>query len=90
MIDCCLLWKNNKYAVAMNGLGTNLQFKQLKELPCRKLILCTDNDITGHNARVRIRQNVTNKIITEIVFPQNRKDIGECTDEEIQNLLEIF
>ena len=74
----------------MNGLGTNLQFKQLKELPCRKLILCTDNDIAGHNARKRIKEKVTNKIITEIVFPTNRKDIGECTDKEIQNLKEVF
>lgn len=90
MIDCCLLWKHKKYACAMNGLGTQLQFKQLNELPCRKFILCTDNDDAGKRARITLRKHIVGKIITEVLLPKNRKDIGECTDAEIENLQEIF
>ena len=86
MIDCILLWQAGYYAVALNGLGNELQFKQLRELSTRKLILATDNDKAGQNARERIRKNITNKLITEIMFPTNRKDIGECTSEEIKNI----
>jgi len=91
MIDCCLLWKNKKPACALNGLGNEIQFKQLRELPCRVLILATDSDEAGLRARERIRMNMQNtKIIKEVVLPKGRKDIGECTDLEIQNLIEIF
>lgn len=88
MIDCILLCQAGYWAVALNGLGNELQFKQLRELPTRKLILATDNDTAGQNARERIRKNITNKLITEIMFPTNRKDIGECTQEEIKNIHE--
>lgn len=90
MIDCIYLWTFKKYAVAMNGLGTNYQFSQLNELPCRKFILATDNDIAGQKARKRLRENLKNKMITEIKLPTNRKDINECTLGEINNLQEIF
>ena len=91
MIDCCLLWKNKKPACALNGLGNEIQFKQLRELPCRVLILATDSDEAGLRARERIRMNMQNtKIIKEVVLPEGRKDIGECTDLEIQNLIEVF
>lgn len=91
MIDCCLLWKNNKPACALNGLGNEIQFKQLRELPCRVLILATDSDEAGLRARERIRMNMQNtKIIKEVILPKGRKDIGECSDTEIQNLIEVF
>lgn len=90
MLDALSFWTVCKYAVALNGTGNELQFKQLRELPCRKLILATDNDSAGMNARKRIRQNVTNKIITEYVFPEGRKDANECTKDELLNLLEVF
>lgn len=90
MIDALTCWTYGKYAVAMNGLGTDLQFKQLKELPCRKLILATDNDEAGYKARRRIRQNIYNKIITEYVLPNGKKDINDLTEEEFLNLKEKF
>ena len=40
MLDALSFWTVGKYAVALNGLGNELQFKQLRELPCRKIILC--------------------------------------------------
>ena len=90
MLDALSFWQVGKYAVALNGTGNELQFKQLRELPCRKLILATDNDSAGAEARKRIRKNVSNKLITEYVFPKGRKDANECTKEELLNLKEVF
>ena len=91
MIDALRLWQNGKFAFALNGLGNELQFKQLNEFtPCRKLILATDNDEAGQKARQRIRQNVKTKIITEAKIPDGCKDIGDCSDDQIKNLEEYF
>ena len=90
MFDALSFWTIGKYAVALNGLGNELQFKQLRELPCRKIVLATDNDEAGMKARKRIRQNVKNKIVTEYIFPKGRKDANECTKEELMNLEEVF
>ena len=91
MLDALSFWTIGKYAVALNGLGNELQFKQLRELPCRKIILATDMDERGLAARKRIRMNMQNtKIITEYIFPKGRKDANECTKEELENLEEIF
>lgn len=90
MIDALTLWAVSKPAVALNGLGTLYQYKQLNELPCRKFILATDNDISGQKARQNLRKNLKGKLITEIVLPTNRKDINECEWNEIENLKEIF
>ena len=90
MIDALTCWQYGKYAVAFNGLGTDLQFRQLRELPCRKLILATDNDEAGLKARARIRKNVPNKLITEYVLPEGKKDINELSKEEFDELEEDF
>lgn len=90
MLDALSFWTVGKYAVALNGLGNELQFKQLRELQCRKLILATDNDSAGMKARKRIRENIKNKIITEYIFPEGRKDANECTKQELSDLVEVF
>jgi 5S rRNA maturation endonuclease (ribonuclease M5) len=90
MLDALTCWVYGKYAVALNGLGNDLQFSQLKQLPTRKLILATDNDEAGMRARDRIRKHIHNKIITEYVLPEGRKDINELTEEEFTGLKEIF
>lgn len=91
MLDALSFWTIGKFACALNGLGNELQFKQLRELPCRKIILATDMDERGLAARKRIRHNIQNrKIITEYIFPKGRKDANECTKEELLNLEEVF
>ena len=90
MIDALTAWSYGKYTLAMSGLGTQLQFQQLRDLPCRKLILATDNDKAGMEARKRIRANVKNKIITEYILPEGKKDLNDLTKEEFDNLQEIF
>lgn len=68
-----------------------IEVEQLRELPCRKIILATDMDERGLAARKRIRMNMQNtKIITEYLFPKGRKDANECTKEELMNLEEVF
>lgn len=92
MIDALLLWQAGFYAFALNGTGSSSQIEELKKLPIRKYILCTDNDKAGEKARRVLREALSNKLITEIKFPPERKDVGECTEREIQNILdwEIF
>lgn len=97
MLDALTCWVYGKYAVALNGLGNDLQFYQLKKLPVRKLILATDNDKRGMNARERIIKNVPNKIITQYVIPSIKrengkftKDINDLEKNEFDNLKEIF
>ena len=90
MLDALSFWAVGKYAVALNGLGGELQFKQLRNLPCRELILCTDMDEKGLQARERIRKKVTNKLITEYILPKGRKDANECTKEELRQLKKVF
>jgi DNA primase len=77
MIDCILLWQAGHYAVALNGTGSELQYEQLRKLPIRHLILATDNDKAGRLAKDKIRKNVPNKLITEIEFPEDIKDVGD-------------
>lgn len=91
MLDCLAIWTHpNKYAVALNGLGTPNQFKQLNNLPTRKFILATDSDNAGMTARNKIKKALHNKILTQIILPVGKKDINECTYEEVENLKEIF
>ena len=91
MLDALSFWTIGKYAVALNGVGNELQFKQLRELPCRKIILATDSDEAGMRARYRIRHNIqSKKMVTEYIFPPGKKDANECTQEELKNVLEIF
>ena len=90
MLDALTAWQFGKYAVALNGLGTDLQFKQLRQLPCRKFILATDNDKAGMKARERIRANIKNKIITEYQFPEGYKDLNDLKNADFSILSEIF
>lgn len=90
MIDALTAWQYGKYAVALNGLGNNLQFEQLRRLSCRHLILATDNDEAGAKARYRIKQNIHNKLLTQYIFPKNRKDLNDLSREEFLSLTETF
>ena len=90
MLDALTAWVYGKQAVALNGLGNELQFEQLRKLPCRKLILATDNDSAGLKARDRIRKNVCNKIITEYILPDDKKDLNDLTKSEFMRLEEVF
>ena len=91
MLDALSFWTINKPAVALNGLGNELQFQQLRNLPCREIILATDMDERGLAARERIRKNLNGtKLIAEYFFPEGRKDANDCTKEELKNLQKYY
>ncbi len=91
LFDCLRLWCNGKYAVAGFGcLFSEYQVTLLQGLPTRKLVLALDSDKAGQNATKRLKKQIKNKLITQVILPEGRKDIGECTDEEIQNLQEVW
>lgn len=91
MLDALSFWTVGKYAVALNGLGNELQFEQLRNLPCRQIILATDMDERGMAARDRIRDNVQNtKIVGEYFFPKGCKDANDCTKEQLKNLQIVY
>jgi len=91
MLDALTAWQYGRYAVAMNGLGSEYQYKQLREIPCRKLILATDMDEKGLEARERIRKNVPNKLITEYRWDLKvAKDVNDMTEDYFNNLVEFM
>lgn len=91
MIDALTCWVYGKYAVALNGLGNDLQFKQLNSMPCRKFILATDMDEAGIKARQRIKKALKNKLVTEYIWDLNvAKDINDMNREEFYALKEVF
>lgn len=91
LFDCLRLWCNGMRAVAGFGcLFSDYQMRLLEALPTRHIVLALDNDKAGREANKRIRQRIKNKIVTEVILPQGKKDIGECTDEEINNMEEVF
>lgn len=90
MLDALKCWTFGKFAVALNGTGNELQYKQLNNLSCRKFILATDNDKAGMIARKKLRQNITHKLVSEYVLPDGKKDINELTYEEFTALKEIL
>ncbi len=90
MLDALSFWTVEKIAVALNGTGSFSQYKELRDLPCRELILCTDMDKAGMDAREKLRKNVKNKIISEYYLPEGCKDANDCTKEQLLNLKKVY
>ena len=90
MLDALKFWTVGRYAVALNGTGTELQIKQLRELFCREIILCTDMDEAGMNARYKLKKRLKGKIVMQYMLPEGRKDANDCTPEELKNLVPKF
>ena len=90
MLDALSFWTVDKYAVALNGLGSEMQFEQLRDLPCRTIILCTDMDEAGLKAREKLKKQLHNKIVMQYFLPEGRKDANDCTKSELKNLVATF
>lgn len=87
MLDALVIWSWGKYAIALNGLGSSKQYKMIEELPVRTIILATDNDNAGKNARANLRKHIKNKFIKEISYESYKdcKDINDMTEEQFNN-----
>ena len=80
----------HKQAVALLGLGTESQYKQLEQLKARKLIIGLDPDKAGNKARKRLKNRLLGKkIISYLDIPEG-KDINDLTLEEFNNLIEYY
>lgn len=91
MLDALTCWQYGRYAVALNGTGNELQYRQLSELPTRELILATDMDDAGLNARERLKKNVKNKIIREYFWDASvAKDINDMDKKMFEKLEGVF
>lgn len=91
MFDALTCWVYGKWAVALNGLGNDLQFEQLNKLPVREYILATDMDEAGLKARERIKKNIPNKLVREYKWDLNiAKDINDMTKEYFDSLTPYF
>lgn len=91
LFDCLRLWSIGKFAVAGFGcLFSEYQISQINSLPTRKIVLALDNDDAGYDGALRLKRAIKNKLIVRAEIPSSKKDIGELTDEELQNLSEKF
>lgn len=90
IFNCLTCWVYGKYAVALNGTGTDYQYKQLLKMPTRKFILGLDPDEAGYKGRAKLRKALGNsKIITEYNIPTG-KDINDLSKEEFDALEELI
>lgn len=90
ILNALVCWVYGRPAVALLGLGTQLQYEQLARLGCRKLIAGFDPDEAGARATMRLRRAMQGrKLVTEYQIPEG-KDINDLGKEEFENLSEIF
>ena len=91
IIDCITCWVYGKKALALNGLGSDLQFRQLRQMPNRKFILATDMDSAGQKARIRLKGQLYNKLVSEYIWDiKMAKDINDMTKEQFLSLKECM
>lgn len=79
-----------KQAVALLGLGTESQYKQLEKLPCRKLIIGLDPDNAGFKAGQKLKQRLQGKKIISFLDVPQGKDINDLTEQEFNKLTQYY
>lgn len=90
ILDALTCWVYGKPAVSLLGLGTKMQYEQLKRLRCRKLITALDPDDAGNRATIRLKKAMDgHKLVTTYAIPSG-KDINDLTYEEFHELGELF
>lgn len=87
--NCLTCWKYGKPAMALIGTGNYEQYKILERLPVRSYILALDPDEAGRKATLRFRSNVKGKIIKELEYIEEGKDINDL-QEKFLDLRKIF
>lgn len=83
-LNCLTCWKYDKPAMAMIGTGNSRQYKILEKLPVREYILCFDPDEAGRKATQRFKKNVKGKIIKEIIYEEDGKDINDLQERFLE------
>lgn len=83
-LNCLTCWKYDKPAMALIGTGNRRQYEILEKLPVREYILCFDPDEAGRKATKRFKENVKGKIIKEIIYEEEGKDINDLQEKFLQ------
>lgn len=83
-INCLTLWKYGLPAIAMIGTGNKSQYGILNKLPVRTYILAFDPDEAGRKATQRFKENVKGKIIKEIIYEEEGKDINDLQEKFLE------
>lgn len=73
-------------AVALMGLGSKEQLKELFDLPIREFILCFDGDEYGRRATQRFKETLLNKYVRPVYIYEG-KDVNDLSREEFSKLL---
>lgn len=81
IIDALTIWSFGKYAIALNGTGSFSQYKQISQLPFRKLILALDNDSAGETGCEKIKKQCKGKLFYRLDLG-DRKDVNELKSKE--------
>lgn len=85
ILDALTVWKYGKHAIALNGLGTEKQYKMIEKLPFRSIILALDNDEHGQKGCSKIKNKV-NKLFYKVEYPAGKKDMNDLSEQEFINL----
>lgn len=85
IINCLTLWSMNIPAVALMGVGGGSQFRLLKELPVRNIVLALDPDDAGQKAQKKLHTMLKrSKVVRFLDYPpefyENKWDINDRPD----------
>lgn len=79
--NCLTLWKLGLPSMALIGTGNEKQYNILKNLPVREYILCLDPDDAGRKATQRFKKYVNNKLLKQVVYEEDGKDINDLQED---------
>lgn len=75
-------------ALGLFGCGITPEREQFISRRLRKVVLALDTDLSGRRASWKIYERIKNKLdIFVVKFPDIRKDIGELTKEEMNEMI---
>lgn len=90
IINALTCWAYGKYAVALNGTGTQLQYEQLARIPCRKFITALDPDEAGQKATAKLYRALSGKKLLSSYNIPVGKDVNDLELQEFLDLQEFF
>lgn len=77
----------NTLSIISAGISKE-QLRKLKLFNAKSIILCLDNDTAGEQGCKRLYKFLKNDFIFKrVVFPNNKKDVQDCSREEILDMM---
>lgn len=86
--DVLRMWQNGYPAVGiLQASISDYQLELIRKLPFRKVVVATDNDEAGRRVAYQLAGRLAkHKEVYLMKYPAGRKDPGEMTDKELENL----